>query len=152
PVDGWDQLVYAVRGVLSVETAQGSWVLPAERALWVPAGTEHQIEIPGPVSLRSLYLPARISRGLPRSCCTVNISPLLRELILYAVNLGALDGRVPQQDRLIGVILDQLKILKTVPLQLPMPRDKRALMAVDLMRADPSERRSPAVVAGACGA
>src|SRR5690349_14462388 len=96
PVEGWDQLTYAVRGVMTVHTSRGSWVLPAQRALWVPAGTDHEIEIPGPVSLRSLYLREGMCRTLPRDCAVVNVSPLLRELILHVVRLSTLDRRVPE--------------------------------------------------------
>ncbi|MCQ8827783.1 hypothetical protein NQU54_01425 [Streptomyces samsunensis] len=36
------QIVYAGRGVLAVTTDAGSWIAPANRALWIPAGTVHQ--------------------------------------------------------------------------------------------------------------
>jgi AraC-like DNA-binding protein len=152
PAQGWDQLIYATRGVLTVHTTRGSWVLPAQRGLWVPAGVEHRIDIPGPVSLRSLYLVARLCRALPRDCCAVNVSPLLRELILYAVQLGALDRRVPEQRRLIAVILDQLKILDSIPLQLPMPAEPRSAKAAGLLLRDPAGSDSLETIAARVGA
>jgi AraC-like DNA-binding protein len=56
----------------------------------------------------------------------VNVTPLLRELIVRAVVLGALDARKAEQKRMIGVIFDELRVLHAMPLQLPMPRDPRA--------------------------
>ncbi len=138
----WHQLVYAVRGVMNVNTALSSWVVPSHRAVWVPAGTEHSIEMVGAVSLRTLYLKASLSAAFPRECCVVNVSPLLRELILRTIHIGMLDRKVPVQKRLTGVILDQLETLRTVPLRLPMPRDRRALRVVELLREDPSETHS----------
>ena len=32
------QLAWATSGVLSVRTAEATWVLPTTRALWIPAG------------------------------------------------------------------------------------------------------------------
>ena len=138
----WHQLVYATRGVMTVNTSTSSWVVPSHRALWVPAGTEHEIEMVGAVSLRTLYVKAGLSASLPRHCCVVNVSPLLRELILHTIKIGMLDRYVPAQKRLVGVILDQLETLRMVPLKLPMPRDRRALRVVELVRANPSDSNS----------
>src|SRR5215472_16376732 len=80
-VEGWDQLIYAVRGVITVRAERNTWVLPAQRALWAPAEIVASIEIPGPVSLRSLYFKKGLVKSLPRECAVVNVAPLLRELI-----------------------------------------------------------------------
>src|SRR5579862_6621130 len=79
-----DQLVYASRGVMTVRTDEGTWVVPPRRAVWIPAKTAHSITMSGPVSMRTLYLRARMARILPRNCCVVNVSRLLQELILHA--------------------------------------------------------------------
>lgn len=137
--DDWHQLIYASQGVMTVHTDKGSWVVPSHRAAWVPAGIEHRIEMIGPVAMRTLYVSARLARSLPVECCVVNVSPLLRELILRAVDWGALTPKVPAQRRLIGVILDELKVLRTIPLQLPKPADHRALRLAEWLRANPAE-------------
>jgi AraC-like DNA-binding protein len=122
----WHQLVYATTGVMSVGTAHGSWVIPPHRAVWVPAGIEHKIEMCGSVWMQTVYLATYLSRLLPRSCCAVNVSPLLRELIVHVVKMRMLDRTVPAHARLIGVLLDQIEVLPVMPLQLPLPRDPRA--------------------------
>jgi AraC-like DNA-binding protein len=137
PVRGWDQLIYATDGVLTVDTEIGSWVLPAQRALWVPDGVRHRLEIRKAAELRCLYFRRLAARQLPRSCCAVNVSPLLRELILACVAEGALRSRVPQHRRLAGVVMDQLRVLPAVPLQLPLPEDERACRMVKILRAEP---------------
>ncbi|MCU1264341.1 MAG: AraC-type DNA-binding protein [Acidobacteria bacterium] len=148
----WHQLVYATRGVMTVNTADSSWVVPSHRAVWVPAGVEHEIEMVGTVSLRTLYVRASLSSALPKQCCVVNVSPLLRELILRTIQIGMLDRKVPAQKRMTGVILDQLETLRTVPLRLPMPCDARALRVVELVRASPSETHSLDHIAREIGA
>ncbi len=135
----WHQLIYASQGVMSVHTAHGDWVVPPNRAVWVPAGIEHGIEMTGTVLLQTLYLSVEVSDGLPPRCCAVNISPLLRELILRTIELGMLDRRVPAQARLLDFLLDELQMLPTIPLQLPLPSDERALRVADWMRSHPDD-------------
>ena len=38
--------------------------------------------------MRTIYLRARMVRRLPRTCCVVNVSPLLQQLILHLVHRG----------------------------------------------------------------
>jgi AraC-like DNA-binding protein len=135
----WHQLIYASEGVMWVHTAQGDWVVPPNRGVWVPAGVEHGIEMTGKVLVQTIYLAAGISGELPRQCCAVNISPLLRELIVHTVKLGMLDESIPSTARLIGFLMDQLSVLPAIPLQLPLPADDRAKRAVDWLRAHPDD-------------
>ena len=148
----WDQLVYASEGVMTIHTSQGSWVVPPHRAAWVPAFVEHSVEMSGPVSMRTLYLAPGLSPAPPRECCTVNVPPLLRELILEAVNRGMLRRNVPAEERLTAVMMDQIEALPAAPLQLPMPRDARARKVADLLRANPAEAASLARIAKQVGA
>jgi AraC-like DNA-binding protein len=134
-----DQLVYACRGVMTVRTSEGSWVVPAQRAVWIPARTRHSISIAGAVSMRTLYLRARLVKHLPRNCCVVNVSPLLQELILHACGFRALGRRSKLHAHLIDFIIDQLKTVKTVPLQLRSPSDPRAARVAALLQSDPSD-------------
>ena len=135
----WGQLIFASTGVMTVRTPQGCWVVPTQRAVWVPAGIGHSIEMSGWVSFRSLYVPSELSKALPRECSVVNVSPLLRELIVHATSLGALNRTIPSHVRLIGVLLDQLEVSSAMPLQLPMPRDPRARKIAERLYANPSD-------------
>lgn len=136
-----DQLVYASRGVMTVRSRHETWVVPTHRAVWIPARFPHDITMSGLVAMRALYLKPRFARSLPRCCCVVNVSPLLRELILHACTLGALRRSVSYQRHLVDAIIDQLKRIPSVPLQLPLPSDARARRIAALLLADPSERR-----------
>ena len=148
----WDQLTYASRGVVTVNTERGIWVVPPHRAVWVPAGVEHSEEMSGHVAARSLFFVPGLSDSLPADCSTVNVTPLLRELILHATHLGVLDSQVPEQARLIDVILDQLESVQTVPMQLPAPRDERAVRIAKLLKENPSLTETLAEIARQAGA
>jgi len=102
--------------------------------------------------MRTLYFAPILTESVPTDCCVLNISPLLRELILHIVSLGMLDRRVPEHARLIGVVLDQLRALDTVPLQLPMPRDRRASMVAKALESNPGDTSSLEQLARESGA
>jgi AraC-like DNA-binding protein len=136
-----DQLVYASRGVMTVRTTDGAWVVPTYRAVWIPASVPHTITMSGVVAMRTLYLRPRLARALPRDCCVVNVSPLLKELILHACAFAVLKKTCRSQCHLVDVIFDQLETIPMVPLQLPNPSDPRALRIAELLIADPSDRR-----------
>jgi AraC-like DNA-binding protein len=148
----WDQLTYAASGVMWVHTAEASWVVPPHRAVWLPAGTMHTEELHAPVSVRTLYLAPGLAKGLPRRCCVLNVSSLLRELILKISRIGALDRSRPVEAHLISVLLDELVSIADVPLQLPMPRDPRALRLAEAWRKRPDEEGSVDELSGRAGA
>lgn len=148
----WPQLVYASQGVMRVETDEGIWVVPPQRAVWIPAGVGHTIAMSGQVSMRTLYLHSSIAGALPRRCRVVAVSPLLRELILHAIERGPLSGDDPAQLRLAGLLVDQLRLLPVVPLELPMPRDPRALKAAEQLREQPGGPHDLDALARECGA
>jgi hypothetical protein len=134
-----DQLVYASRGVMTVQTDEGTWVVPTRRAVWIPARIAHTIAMSGLVEMRTLYLKPRLVPSLPRECCVVNVSALLKELILHACTCSALNRSVRRHAHIIGLIIDQLEAIQTVPLQLPHVSDPRAVRVADILRADPAK-------------
>jgi AraC-like DNA-binding protein len=146
------QLVYASRGVMTVHTEVGTWVVPAHRAVWVPPDTEHRISMSGEVEMRTVYLARDLPIAQVSECSVVNVSPLLRELILHAVDRAPLYQTVPAHAHLIGLLVDQLEALPAVPLQLPTPRDPRAKRAASHLRENPADAASLERIARRAGA
>ncbi|WP_432885027.1 AraC family transcriptional regulator [Kribbella sp. CA-245084] len=163
------QIVYAGRGVLSVTTDAGSWVAPATRAIWIPAGTLHQHRAYGETTLHTVGLREN-PLGLQTPSALV-VSPLLRELILAYTSVGY-DEAVPtaagtagrretadladrahrvdraqradpaERGRLLEVLLDQLRRSHQRPTYLPTARDPRLVAVCELLRAAPSDGRT----------
>lgn len=152
---GWDQLLYATTGVMTVETGGGTWVVPPHRALWAPDGTRYRIVMHGRVAVRTLYLRSALAAmqgSMEGGLQTVNVPPLLRELIVHAVVTSPLRTGVPEHQRLVGVLVDQLRTLPQAPLQLPMPTDPRARALAERLAADPSALAGIEEAAAAVGA
>lgn len=151
-VSDWDRLVYASHGAVRVRTPEEDWMVPPHRALWVPAGVKHRVEMKGKVSLRALYFRPPLSRRLPRTCRVLNVSSLLRELILHVSRRAAADPWLESDGHAVALLLEQLLGVEAVPLQLPLPRDPRALRAAQLLASPSGARRSLAAVGKSAGA
>lgn len=115
------QLLYAASGVMRVVTAQGAWVIPPSRAVWIPPEVAHEIFMSGDVQMRSLFIAAHLSPASLQHCCVLAVTPLLRELILRAVQGPPhADNPLIQQ-----LMLEELASLENLPLHIPMPTDRR---------------------------
>ncbi len=119
------QLLYGVRGVMVVSAIAGQWIVPATRAVWVPANVEHAIRMVGRVALRTLYIRQSAARNLPKKCSVVAVSVLMRELILEATRIALPYRRHSREGRLMQLLLDEIVQLKALPLSLPFPSDPR---------------------------
>ncbi len=148
----WAQLVYAATGTMRVSTPGAAWLAPPTRAIWVPGGTPHEIEMRGTVAMRTLYLAP--AGGNPRleACRALEVAPLLRELILHIVRLGMLDGNDPGHARLESLLVDLLAAAETAPLVLPLPADPRARAFADRLVAEPAATASLSELARGAGA
>jgi AraC-like DNA-binding protein len=147
-----DQLVYASHGVMTVRTRNGTWVVPPHRAVWIPSEIPHKITMSGLVAMRTLYLKPRLAKDLPRDCCVINVSTLLKELILHACTARALKKSVKWQMHLIAVILHQLEAVQTIPLQLPHLSDARLVRISETLMSDPRDSRTLAQLCKKTGA
>jgi len=135
------QLVFAARGVVTVTTAGGAWVVPPERAVWVPAHVPHALRMTGRVAIRTLYLGDGWEGLLGPECRVVRVSPLLRAAILRAVAFPQPYAEDGPEARLTRVIADEIRAAEGTPLHLPMPRDPRARRVARALRDDPGDPR-----------
>src|SRR6266849_4301770 len=146
------QLVFASVGVMTVRTRQGIWVVPPLRAVWIPAETPHSIVMSGAVSMRTLYFLPALLEGLPRKCFVLNVSALLRELILHACTYPKLSQKRRSERAIIEIVVDQLEAAHAVPLQLPHPEDPRAMKVAQALLDDPGKQRTLERLCADCGA
>jgi AraC-like DNA-binding protein len=147
-----DQLVFASSGVMTVRTSDGIWVVPPLRAVWIPAHTVHTIAMSGSVSMRTLYFLPRLARISSRKCFVMNVSSLLKELILHACRFPRLNRKVSIEGRILAILLDQLEAAHSSPLQLPHPSDARAARVVHALLDDPGAQRTLNALCKECGA
>ncbi len=138
----WVQLSYAIRGVLHVHTREGSFVAPPQRAVWIPAQTEHEVFSSPHTEMRSLYLDAAVTGGALSSCRVIEMDALTRELIRRFCELPAEYDEAGPDGRLAQVLLDQLLVAREVSLSLPLPSDARLLRLCRALQAAPGDART----------
>jgi AraC-like DNA-binding protein len=134
----WGQLIYAGSGVMRVQASGMLWIVPPARAVWVPVGSEHEIHGLGDFAMRTLYFPGEMVAHLPDRCTALDVSPLLRELVLELVERCPIDDADEAAMRLAAVAIDRIGEAQTLPLQLPLPRDQRALRLAERLLAEPA--------------
>jgi AraC-like DNA-binding protein len=148
----WGQLIYAAAGLMRVRAGGTLWIVPPARAVWVPAGAEHEIRALGDFAMRTLYFPATMVAHLAAECCALDVPPLLRELVLELVDRCPVDEADVSGMRLAEVAIDCIAEARTLPLQLPLPHDPRALRLAEILHEDPSTQAGLAELARAAGA
>jgi hypothetical protein len=89
-----------------VQTANGAWMVPTHQGIWIPAGVTHSITMLSRVATRSVYLESDAAEGMAKQCQVVGISPLLRQLLIEAVDLPLAYGS-PWPGRQDHVVVDR---------------------------------------------
>lgn len=116
------QLLHTLSGVIHVNTEEGVYVIPPSKGIWIPEHKKHAITIHGNVEARGVFITpfARADLNLP--CSMVAISQLLSELMNQALDITGEILPHTRNERLLELILDELRFLKELPFQLPMPQ------------------------------
>ncbi|MBS0974277.1 AraC family transcriptional regulator [Serratia rubidaea] len=133
------QLLYGATGVMHVTTQQGNWLVPPQRAVWLPPGMPHQVTMVG-VTTHSLYLePAALPEAVRTAPCrVVSVSPLMRQLLIAAVEMPLEYAQHGRDGALIALLLHEIARMPALPLHIPLPADARlhALCHAFLQRPD----------------
>jgi len=131
------QLLHTLSGVVRVETDRGHWVVPPSRGVWLPAGTRHRLQATGDVAARTLFIDPFARADLPSVCQVVQISALLRELIINVLTLPERYSAGSREERIYELILDEIRVMSTLPFNLPEPQSEALLSLCRQIQAQP---------------
>lgn len=133
------QLVFAKDGIMRVATEQGTWVVPPQRAVWLPPRIMHEILFASPGSMRTLYFEPTLCDTTPQNCTVVNVSPFLRELII-----GSVEGERAKRrwDHSVPLILEEISAAGIAPLHLPEPEEPRLAKVTTAIKAEPASQKT----------
>ena len=134
------QLVYAAKGTMQVTTPKGRWLVPPDRAVWVPALFEHAIDVLADIQMRTLYFETPWLEREERSASlgaefVVRVSPLLHQAILALFDDSNSRERTGLLVRLVMLELHQAEDSATF---IPLPHEPRCRRAADIVLADPT--------------
>lgn|SRR5665213_277561 len=119
------QLLFAEWGTMLVQTADGAWMVPTHQAIWIPAGITHGITMLSRVATRSVYLESDAVAGMAKQCQVVGVSPLLRQLLIEAVDLPLAYDPLGRAGKIMSLLIDEIVAAPVLPLSLPLPDDAR---------------------------
>jgi AraC-like DNA-binding protein len=131
------QLIHVSRGVLTVRTKDGLWMVPPQRAVWILPGTQHKIASKKNFWLTTLYAKLGID-AIPEKSSVVSIDRLTDELLIAAAHFGPGYPLGGPEERLIKVLLERLPQLPVSSLYLQEPRDQKLKRITDALIATPA--------------
>ncbi|WOC13315.1 helix-turn-helix transcriptional regulator [Gordonia sp. MP11Mi] len=117
------QLLYGANGVMRVETDDGSWTVPSDRAVLIPPDVAHEV-LMDRVTTWSLYIEPDAVPWWPTRCVVAEVDPLLRELLRTAngfppdYDVAGRDGAV------VNLVLHELRRLTPMALSISLPLDE----------------------------
>lgn len=144
----WAQVAMSSKGVIRMTAGNSTYLVPPQRALWIPPGVEHVVTVVEDADLRTLYVHQDVdqtgplrrhdSTGAWRQCRVLEVSSLLRELVQH---LPLEPGGAPptERERCIGqLVLDELANARPVRLGIDLPQDKRLRALCETVLEDPA--------------
>jgi len=136
------QLLYATSGLMQLYIENEIWLVPNDRAIFIPAGVVHSIKMLSDVVMRTLYINVNIALDSTKILKAISVNSLMRELITALskekVNYQ-LDSRA---DKIAQLIELELKLAENVPLIIPLPQDTRLQQVCASLMKNPSDNKT----------
>lgn len=108
-----------------VGTGQGQWMVPADRAVWIPGGVDHHLRMISNVTTVTLWVEPDAHKELPTGCEVVDMSPLMRALLTAAVDIGPEYNVEGRDGHVMSLLLHELLQLPKLRLCLTFPKHRK---------------------------
>jgi AraC-like DNA-binding protein len=136
------QVLFCASGTMQVSSAGKTVLLPPQRAAWIPAGTPHTVASATGIALRTVYIARnKVPRGLPPQCTVFAVTPLAKEMFVFAMRWGPGGHARPTHDRARDAFFGALVALlpewtaAAQPYFLPTAQSPEVQRALDWVRA-----------------
>jgi len=138
------QLIFASSGTLNVLTENGIWLVPPQRAVWMPPKQAHIINARTDATFRTVYVNTELAKKLYSDCRILFMTPLLREAILALVDICAQPCSSQKAIALCGLILEEISDapVEASAIHLPIPVDDRVRVTIQTLLTDPTDQRN----------
>ncbi len=136
----WHQLLYATSGTLVANLEGQRLFVPSGTAVWLPAGVEHSTYTEFGAELKSLYIDTSYNALGSGAPLVLQISPLMRELMLAAAEFEVEYPLHGYEHNLIQLMLQTLGRQPQRGHTLPWPADTRLAKLCAQLYANPAER------------
>jgi len=116
------------------------FMLPPRRAIWVPAGTEHEVRCRGPVSCYTLYIDPTLDPN-PQAARVFEVTDLVRALVFEVGHFSPDYDMAGRDGQIARLLVDEIRRMPATPSDLAMPSDRRLLRVCHALMEDPSDPR-----------
>lgn len=133
------QLLLTIKGSLTCTTEKAIWLSPPQHAIWIPKQTQHCNQASQNAEIYFLFVDSA-TVALPMHCCTLEISPLIREGIKY---LSVQDQNYSAESptaHVVQVLLEQLNIAPEKQLLFPISDHPKIKHFAQQLIQEPSNR------------
>ncbi len=125
----WAQVAMSATGVIRMSAGRSTFLVPPSRALWIPPGIEHVVNVVEDAEIRTLYIhpalwPAQQVQAW-RGCRVLEVSTLLRECVAQLDTDAGQREPSERERHLSALVIDELLRASRVPLGVELPEDKR---------------------------
>lgn len=131
------QLVMALRGGVTCRVPSGMWMVPPHCGIWVPGGMTHSNVATANARLFFLFVEPGAA-DLPDRCCTLSLSPLVRELIIEMADQT--DVATAEAETMTTLLLSALARMPVEHLHLPLTAEPRLNRIASALANDPGDR------------
>lgn len=135
------QLVISLSGSTACQVPDALWLVPPQSAIWIPPGIPHHSHVTSKARFHFLFIDPSAAR-MPTQCCSLTLSPLVREIILHLSGLPQHYESTDRTGRLVQVLLDELVDLPMESIYFPLPNDPRLRRIAEALRRNPADRRT----------
>ncbi|MGO4158756.1 helix-turn-helix transcriptional regulator [Cupriavidus sp. YAF13] len=133
------QLVLALHGAVTCQVEGAFWIVPPQCGVWIPGNMLHSNRATPNARLCYLFAEPGIV-ALPTHCCTLSISPMVREMILHLAGVSLDYEQGGHTDHLARVLLDELALMPVERLYLPTSEHPKIRQMADALHANPGDR------------
>ncbi len=127
----------APRGGVTCRVPSGMWMVPPHCGVWVPGGMRHSNVATANARLFFLFIEPGAA-DLPNRCCTLSLSPLVRELIIEMADQSAV--ATADSEVMATLLLSALSRMPVEHLHLPVTDEPRLARIASELAEDPSDR------------
>lgn len=135
------QLVLCLKGGVTCEIPDSIWMVPPRCAVWIPGQMPHSVRATANASICYLFVQPDAA-PMPDQCCTLSISPLVRELILHMADQPLEYERDSPVGRKALVLLEELARMPVESLYLPTSTEHRLSRIAKMLSENPADRRT----------
>lgn len=138
----WGQFLYAQKGVLAIKTDSFRYICAAEQGIWLPSHVLHEVTTLTDCVLSSLYIDNMQTRSVDNYAHMIQVSPLLKMLIIEAVKFADDYDWQGTQGRHFRLIRDLVGGATKMHTQLPYPVTAKLLQITQQLTLHPDNNQS----------